>query len=124
VRVDEVYSSTGSLGFHTIVIESNVPELYASAAGAILFSIEVSEVAWYFQWEYSASCILFSLRLWLFNIYRKKARENENYECYNKSFLTSDFLYFLCCVSSLDDNIMFFNAIHPFFNHFRTSRFT
>jgi hypothetical protein len=39
VRVNEVYNSTGSSGFHTIVIVSNVPELYASAAGAILFSI-------------------------------------------------------------------------------------
>lgn len=39
VRVNEVYNSTGSSGFHTIVIVSNVPELYASAAGAILFSL-------------------------------------------------------------------------------------
>ena len=39
VRVNEVYNSTGSSGFHTIVIVSNVPELYASAAGAILFSV-------------------------------------------------------------------------------------
>lgn len=39
VRVNEVYNSTGSSGFHTVVIVSNVPELYASAAGAILFSI-------------------------------------------------------------------------------------
>jgi len=39
VRVNEVYNSTGSSGFHTIVIMSNVPELYASAAGAILFSV-------------------------------------------------------------------------------------
>jgi hypothetical protein len=33
VRVNEVHNSTGSSGFHTIVIVSNVPELYASAAG-------------------------------------------------------------------------------------------
>jgi hypothetical protein len=39
VRVNEVHNSTGSSGFHTIVIVSNVPELYASAAGAILFSL-------------------------------------------------------------------------------------
>ena len=39
VRVNEVYNSTGSSGFHTFVIVSNVPELYASAAGAILFSV-------------------------------------------------------------------------------------
>jgi len=39
VRVNEVYNSTGSSGFHSIVIVSYIPELYASAAGAILFSV-------------------------------------------------------------------------------------
>ncbi len=39
VRVSEAYNSTGSSGFHTIVVVPNVSALYASAAGAIVFSI-------------------------------------------------------------------------------------
>jgi hypothetical protein len=39
VRVSEVYNSTGSSGFHTVIVVPNVSALYASAAGAIVFSI-------------------------------------------------------------------------------------
>lgn len=39
VRVSEVYNSTGSSGFHTLLVVPNVSALYASAAGAIVFSI-------------------------------------------------------------------------------------
>jgi hypothetical protein len=39
VRVSDVYNATGYSGFHTIIVVPNVSDLYASAAGAIVFSI-------------------------------------------------------------------------------------
>lgn len=39
VGISEVYNSTGSSGFHTITVVPNVPALYVSAVGVIVFSI-------------------------------------------------------------------------------------
>jgi hypothetical protein len=39
VNISEVYNSTGSSGFHTVIIVPNISALYVSAAGAIVFSL-------------------------------------------------------------------------------------
>ena len=124
VRVNEVYNSTGSSGFHTIVIVSNVPELYASAGRCYFilcsrynrrYSRKKQNSRWGIydnrcHWSATLSrntryFVFYSLCCWRFlNIYRKKVDDNANHEDYNRSFLTGDFLYifvfFMCCVTS------------------------
>ncbi len=114
VRVSEVYNSTGSSGFHTVIVVPNVSALYAecSRCYCVLYSgyrrrhsrekqnprwgINDNRCPWSIIFSGNTRYfVIYSLCYWRFlNIYRKKVDGNASDSYRNTQFLTDFFLFF------------------------------